>query len=215
MDLDGDCDNTDITLHSNDYATVPATGYDRLSRNDSTTNVENRTGYAGYQWDPIIKVYHVRHRVLDPHSSGWTRRDPLGYVDGMSMYEYGRSSPLSGTDPSGLGWDASPPIFGEERPCSPDPMICCRGRERGCGAPCTTPGAYCTVFAYTSCTIGPPITWTFAGRGCYAPVRSAMQTWFHLEVSHNPCGLAPPILAGVPCGANCSCDTSGGAVIFT
>lgn len=33
----------------------------------------------------------VRNRVLLMDLGRWSRRDPLGYVDGMSMYEYVRN----------------------------------------------------------------------------------------------------------------------------
>jgi RHS repeat-associated protein len=61
------------------------------------------TGYAGYvrdRWAPDL--YHVRHRVYDTRMGRWTTRDPLGYVDGMNLYEYTRSRPIDNQDPSGL-----------------------------------------------------------------------------------------------------------------
>ena len=44
----------------------------------------------------------VRHRVYLPQIGRWTRRHPLGYVDGMSTYECGMSMPLGVVDPGGL-----------------------------------------------------------------------------------------------------------------
>jgi RHS repeat-associated protein len=72
-----------------------------------------RVGYAGYQWDGSVNhdrtvagamagLYHVRHRVYDPELGRWTRRDPLGYVDGMSLFEYVSSRAVVVNDPSGL-----------------------------------------------------------------------------------------------------------------
>ena len=37
-----------------------------------------------------------------PTLGRWTSADPTGYADGLSLYEYLRSSPISGVDPSGL-----------------------------------------------------------------------------------------------------------------
>jgi RHS repeat-associated protein len=71
-------------------------------------DVGNRKGYAGYEWDEAVSKYHVRNRVLDPHLGRWTRRDPLGYVDGMSVYEYGTSKPLTSLDRLGLAVDECP-----------------------------------------------------------------------------------------------------------
>jgi len=76
--------------------------------------------YAGYVHDPVIGeastaipsstgsgLYHVRNRVYNPELGRWTRRDPLGYVDGMSLMEYVGSAPVIRTDPNGtelFGW---------------------------------------------------------------------------------------------------------------
>ncbi len=100
--LDGVIDNDDIT-HANSIAG----GYQTLGRGTlSSPAVANRVGYAGYQYDPTFKgasrtIYHVRHRVYDADVGRWTRRDPLGYVDGMSLYQYVRSMPVRLVDPRG------------------------------------------------------------------------------------------------------------------
>jgi RHS repeat-associated protein len=71
-----------------------------------------RVGYAGYQWDGSVNndrtvsgtmagLYHVRHRVYDPELGRWTRRDPIGYVDGVGLYEYARGIPNARVDSSG------------------------------------------------------------------------------------------------------------------
>jgi len=41
-------------------------------------------------------------RILDSELGRWTRRDPLGYVDGMGMYGYGKGRAVSRQDPTGL-----------------------------------------------------------------------------------------------------------------
>ncbi|MBX3382461.1 MAG: hypothetical protein KF864_03025 [Phycisphaeraceae bacterium] len=68
----------------------------------SVSRLHNRRGYAGYEYDPATQQWHVRHRVLVSEMGRWNRRDPLGYVDGMSVYEYVRSMPVVGMDPMGL-----------------------------------------------------------------------------------------------------------------
>ena len=40
-------------------------------------------------------------RILHADLGRWTRRDPLGYVDGWGLYGYGKSQPLNGSDPDG------------------------------------------------------------------------------------------------------------------
>jgi len=102
-DLDGDVDAADATqAHS-------ITGsYQTLGRGVlSSAAVSNRRGYAGYEYAPEFQgagrhIYHVRHRVYDAGVGRWTRRDPLGYVDGMSLYEYVGSQPVTARDPRGL-----------------------------------------------------------------------------------------------------------------
>jgi RHS repeat-associated protein len=89
-DLDNDVD-------ANDAIGSGTLGYGALS------SVENRLGYAGYAFDDnITRFAHVRHRVLDTTLGRWTRRDPLGYVDGGSAYEYARSRSIDAADPTGL-----------------------------------------------------------------------------------------------------------------
>jgi RHS repeat-associated protein len=68
----------------------------------SVSRLHNRRGYAGYEYDPATAQWHVRHRVLVSEMGRWNRRDPLGYVDGMSVYEYVGSRAVVATDPSGL-----------------------------------------------------------------------------------------------------------------
>ena len=68
----------------------------------SSASVGNRKGYAGYEWDETVAVYHVRHRVYLPEVGRWSRRDPLGYVDGMSLYEYVAGMAVRAVDWTGL-----------------------------------------------------------------------------------------------------------------
>jgi RHS repeat-associated protein len=68
------------------------------------SHVGNRFGYAGYQHAPELAgaKWHVRNRVLDSITGVWNRRDPLGYIDGMNLYQYVRGMALAGVDPMGL-----------------------------------------------------------------------------------------------------------------
>ncbi|MCW5777310.1 MAG: RHS repeat-associated core domain-containing protein, partial [Phycisphaeraceae bacterium] len=62
---------------------------------------DNSAGYCGYVHNPEAGLYTVRFRHYDPWLGRWTRRDPLGYVDGMSRYEYVGSNPTGFVDPRG------------------------------------------------------------------------------------------------------------------
>lgn len=59
-------------------------------------------GYAGYHRMLELGTYQVRFRVYDPELGRWYQRDPAGYVDGMSLYQYVRSGPKNSMDPFGL-----------------------------------------------------------------------------------------------------------------
>jgi RHS repeat-associated protein len=96
-DLDGDVDATDSTNAGNNLIT---TGRGLLSYSD----VGNRIGYAGYQAAPELSgsKWHVRNRFLSADTGRWNTRDPIGYRDGVSLYQYGRSRATASTDPQGL-----------------------------------------------------------------------------------------------------------------
>ncbi len=79
----------------------------------TTSSYNNRYTYTGREYDPDLKLYHFRARWYDPATGGFISRDPLGYVDGSSLYR-AYFAPGS-VDPSGtivysthygqLAWD--------------------------------------------------------------------------------------------------------------
>jgi RHS repeat-associated protein len=103
----------------------------------SRASINNRIGYAGYQWDPSIRgsitgtggasagKYHVRHRVLDAGQGRWTKRDPLDYIDGTNLYEYVDGDPITQADPTGLYMIFFPSII-----LNPDVFDPRRNKER-------------------------------------------------------------------------------------
>ncbi len=101
-DLNGKVESDDIT-HANSITG----GYQTLGRWLLGADIiGNRRGYAGYEFDPTFvgnkrSLYHVRHRVYDAGLGRWTRRDPLGYVDGMGLYEYIAGRPNVSRDSHG------------------------------------------------------------------------------------------------------------------
>jgi RHS repeat-associated protein len=52
----------------------------------SSSTYANRYTYTGREYDPDLNLYHFRARWYDPATGGFISRDPLGYVDGMSLY---------------------------------------------------------------------------------------------------------------------------------
>ena len=96
VDLDGDVDATDRSTVLSSYAGV-ALGREELSGQG------NRTGMGGYR-KLSMGLVSARNRVLNLNLGRWISRDPLQYVDGMSLYGYGPSNPIAGVDPSGLDY---------------------------------------------------------------------------------------------------------------
>jgi len=120
-DLDGDVDSADSTAFGNDYFAYASAIGGRGTLSLST--IGNRKGYAGYEFDGLVERYHVRHRVYVPEMGRWTRRDPIGYVDGVGLYEYVGATALIANDPSGLI-----AVAGELTYCD-DPAYCYNIRQ--------------------------------------------------------------------------------------
>jgi RHS repeat-associated protein len=106
VDHDGTIDGSDFIAFMNAFANGDEgpLGTGQLS---SELDAGFRRGYAGYEFDPVLgassaSIYHVRNRVYDAENGRWNRRDPLGYVDGMGLYEYCQSLPNERNDASGL-----------------------------------------------------------------------------------------------------------------
>jgi len=59
-------------------------------------------GHQGLMHDKEFGLIYNRARYLHPVLGRFTSRDPLGYVDGMSLYEYVRGNPVVLKDGSGL-----------------------------------------------------------------------------------------------------------------
>ncbi len=58
--------------------------------------------YVGYYFDAETGLYHVRNRYYDTSLGRFISRDPIGYGDGMNLYQYVGGRPLTFTDPMGL-----------------------------------------------------------------------------------------------------------------
>jgi len=58
--------------------------------------------FTGREYDPETGFYYYRARYYDPVWGRFLQQDPLGYVDGMNLYEYVRENPVNWVDPRGL-----------------------------------------------------------------------------------------------------------------
>jgi RHS repeat-associated protein len=63
----------------------------------------NEFGHQGLMEDEETGLIYNRGRMLNPTLGRFLQRDPAGYVDGLSLYEYVMSDPIGGFDPSGRG----------------------------------------------------------------------------------------------------------------
>ncbi|NBB95343.1 MAG: hypothetical protein GVY16_06340 [Planctomycetes bacterium] len=69
---------------------------------DGVSDVDNTLGHQGLHLDTESALYYNRNRYYSPALGRFITRDPLGYVDGMSVYEYAKSTAVNMTDPEGL-----------------------------------------------------------------------------------------------------------------
>jgi RHS repeat-associated protein len=77
---------------------------------DETTSDTSAKGlvylFTGRELDNLdgnaLKVYYYRARSYDPLYGRFLQRDPVGYVDGMNLYEYVQSYPTMKRDPTGM-----------------------------------------------------------------------------------------------------------------
>jgi RHS repeat-associated protein len=60
--------------------------YDASGTVRTTSTYANRYTYTGREYDADLALFHFRARWYDPSTGGFISRDPLGYVDGMSLY---------------------------------------------------------------------------------------------------------------------------------
>ena len=123
-DVDGDGNTSEIlrfTYHQNALGSVseisaPGGGVDEWVTYDvyGKATVRNSAGttqgssyvgnpflFTGREFDAESGMYHYRARAYDPEAGRFLQRDPLGYVDGLGLYEYVRSRPPRFVDPLG------------------------------------------------------------------------------------------------------------------
>ena len=75
---------------------------------DEPSAFGNTFMWTGQRHDVAIGLYHFPFRTYSPRLGRWLQRDPLGYVDGVNMYEYVSSEPMRLVDALGLQVGLSP-----------------------------------------------------------------------------------------------------------
>jgi RHS repeat-associated protein len=58
--------------------------------------------HQGGRFDQVTLLYGFRNRDLSPSLGRWIEQDPIGYVDGMDLYQLEEGAPLNHLDPFGL-----------------------------------------------------------------------------------------------------------------
>ena len=89
------------------YVTVMDGTYNSIPLNAWFTphsDIGNPYLFTGRRLDEETGLYHYRNRYYDPVFGRFISRDPEGYKDGMNLYEYVKSNPITGLDPYGKGW---------------------------------------------------------------------------------------------------------------
>jgi RHS repeat-associated protein len=71
-------------------------------REVGASTVGNEFGFQGLPMDPETGLIYVRNRFYDPELGTFISADPMGYVDGPSMYAFAGSNPVNLKDPLGL-----------------------------------------------------------------------------------------------------------------
>ena len=79
-----------------------ATEYDWTLDSTAQPYGLNDIGHQGLMHDEETGLIENRRRMRSPRLERWLQREPLGYIDGMSLYPHVRSNPILYVDPTGL-----------------------------------------------------------------------------------------------------------------
>jgi RHS repeat-associated protein len=71
-------------------------------RETAISTIGNLFGFQGHPIDPETGLVYIRNRYYDPEMGRFVSTDPMGYVDGPSLYTFASNNPANLGDPSGL-----------------------------------------------------------------------------------------------------------------
>lgn len=93
-------DGSGIPIQSYSY---DAFGLFRSNDEDAAERVTaNPFGFQGEAFESELGLNFHRARYYMPEIGRWTTKDPIGFGDGLNIYEYVGSNPINFVDPSGL-----------------------------------------------------------------------------------------------------------------
>jgi RHS repeat-associated protein len=76
--------------------------YDNNNTTQTNSLASNRFGFTGQEYDKETGNNHFHYRQYSSKTGTFNQRDPIGYDDGMGMYQYVGNSPTNKIDLMGL-----------------------------------------------------------------------------------------------------------------
>ena len=102
LDGDGDVDLNEGQQGCNLFTGRWGTPGDAHPGQATGSHFGNPFMWTGQRYDAPTGLYHFLFRSYSPSLGRWLQRDPIGYVDGMHLYQYAASMPLRFVDFFGL-----------------------------------------------------------------------------------------------------------------